>query len=154
VLIGRLVSRRIKRFGTWSSQVPLALPRPLGWAHGSRAKFLEALATCLDPALVAVHFGKRCLHITDSKLDQIELRFEDGTTHPTDVLIGADGIKSTVRHSVIGEEASDALVFTNTQVYRGLIPVEELKREGMKTDVVAWPTCWFGQDKVRMRAAN
>ncbi|TFY66084.1 hypothetical protein EVG20_g5005 [Dentipellis fragilis] len=47
------------------------------------------------------------------------LHFADGTTHETDLVLGADGIKSTVRSFVVGEDSLQKnAAFTNTVVYR------------------------------------
>jgi salicylate hydroxylase len=113
------------------------------------ANFLDALAACIDKSKIHEHFGKRCSNITATPSGRSLIHFADGSTHETDVVIGADGVKSTVRNAVIGEEASKkSLVFTNTVAYRGLVPVEKLQRLGMKTDIAPWPSCWLGQDKV------
>ena len=71
------------------------------------------------------------------------LSFEDGTSTSCDVLIGADGLKSAVRASVLQEraywaqsegrpkEASELLaaiqpIWSGTVAYRALIPAEKL----------------------------
>lgn len=50
-------------------------------------------------AEVPIHLNKRLQAVKQSD-SQIDLKFEDGSTHIAKVLIGADGIHSTVRKSV------------------------------------------------------
>jgi 2-polyprenyl-6-methoxyphenol hydroxylase-like FAD-dependent oxidoreductase len=40
----------------------------------------------------------------DGSTERLTLQFDDGTTHECDVLIGADGIRSLVRKTILGEE--------------------------------------------------
>lgn len=54
--------------------------------------------------------------------DGVELVFSDGTVHHADLVIGADGIHSTVRRSLM----RDAPVFSGLGVYRGLLPTARL----------------------------
>lgn len=63
-----------------------------------RAGLLDALAKFLDKKLVTEHFNKRCISVTPSTVNasRTVLHFTDGTTHETDVVIGADGIKSVI----------------------------------------------------------
>ncbi|KZV75602.1 FAD/NAD-P-binding domain-containing protein [Peniophora sp. CONT] len=114
-----------------------------------RASFLEALADNIDNSMITEHFKKRCNHIQRLDSGRIRLNFADGTNHETDVVIGADGLKSTVRRFVLGlpEGAHDeSLVFTRTAAYRGLVPMDELRAAGAKTNFLQ-SLCWFGKDK-------
>lgn len=61
--------------------------------HASRAKFLEALAEIIDTTLTTAHFNKRCVSV-ENPSSQPVIHFADGTTHETDLVLGADGIRS------------------------------------------------------------
>ena len=75
------------------------------------------------------------------------MHFQDGTTHETDVVLGADGIKSSVRNYILGED-DKRIQFSNTVAYRGLIPYNQLKEAGFNIDVTEYPACLCGPDKV------
>lgn len=109
-----------------------------------RPAFLEALLPLVDPSIT--HFNKRCTGISTTNAGRHVLHFSDGTTHEADMVVGADGIKSVTRNSVVG--GNDRLVFTNTVAYRGLVPTETLRDAGVKTDLALRPICWVGKDKV------
>lgn len=109
-----------------------------------RPTFLECLMPLIDSSVV--HFNKRCVDITTANGQRV-LHFADGTTHTTDLVIGADGIKSVVRQFVAGDTH---LRFTGTVAYRGLIPTEDLKRAGVRTEMSVKPICWVGIDKVHI----
>lgn len=110
-----------------------------------RPAFLEALLPLLNPH--CLHLDKKCNLVTPQESGAYKLDFEDGTTHETDLVIGADGIKSTIRSSVVANTSSN-MVFTNTVAYRGLVPHEVLLKAGVTTIINRMPICWMGQDKV------
>jgi salicylate hydroxylase len=98
----------------------------------------------LDPNIT--HFNKRAASVEKSQSGRQQLRFTDNTTYEADLIIGADGIKSTTRSAVIGKSASP-LGFSNTHAYRGLVPMETLKAAGVKTDLTR-PHSWCGMGQV------
>ena len=54
------------------------------------------------PPLVKSHFNKRCVGVeagaaSSGQSGQVRLRFSDGSTHETNIVLGADGIKSVIR---------------------------------------------------------
>ncbi|EIW63980.1 FAD/NAD-P-binding domain-containing protein [Trametes versicolor FP-101664 SS1] len=111
-----------------------------------RAAFLDALVGVVDSS--ACHFNKRLVSISESPTDpsRILLHFLDGTTHEADVVLGADGIKSSVRKFILGGK-DDRAAFSNTVAYRGLIPYPKLKAAGFKTELTASPACFVGPSK-------
>lgn len=67
-----------------------------------RAAFLRELLHGIPPE--RMHASKK-LHNFDHNSDgSLTLHFADGTTHDCDILIGADGIRSTVRKFILGED--------------------------------------------------
>lgn len=86
-----------------------------------RAHFLDELVKSV-PAQRA-HFNKRLQSIEDKNGDPVILQFTDGTTATADVVIGADGIHSTVRKYLLGAEAAKPM-FTGSVFYRGIVPMD------------------------------
>ncbi|KAI0334384.1 FAD/NAD-P-binding domain-containing protein [Cubamyces sp. BRFM 1775] len=123
-----------------------------------RAAFLDALVGVVDPG--STHFRKRCIAISEAhdgddddtpasaNPRRLIVHFADGSTHEADVVLGADGIQSTVRNYVLdGGEAGSRIAFGNTMAYRGLIPRAALEAAGFKTDVKDVPACFMGPSK-------
>ncbi|MGH6767924.1 MAG: FAD-dependent monooxygenase [Xanthobacteraceae bacterium] len=63
------------------------------------------------------------------------LTFADGSEAEADVVIGADGIRSSVRTGLFGV---DAPRFTGHIVWRGLVPASALPKELIEPDMTAW----------------
>ena len=88
--------------GTWLMYFPwdLMVER---WGAGvtlvHRAELQQLLAAELDPA--AIHLGARCTGIEDGD-EGVTARFADGRVAQADVLVGADGVRSVVRHALFG----------------------------------------------------
>ena len=68
----------------------------------------------------ALHTGK-ALASVDAEGDRARLAFADGTTAQADVVVGADGIRSTVRAWVTGDDAGP--VYRGYPVWRGIGPL-------------------------------
>ncbi|KAF9554206.1 salicylate hydroxylase [Agrocybe pediades] len=109
-----------------------------------RPAFLDALMPLLDPACIS--FNKHCTAVEELPSGRQLVHFSDGTTHETDLVIGADGIKSVTRKKVVGD-GNDCLGFSGTYAYRGLIPMDQLKAAGVQTPVETRPYCYVGLGK-------
>lgn len=70
----------------------------------------------------AIHLGA---HVEDVELtdDQATLHLSGGRSVTGDILIGADGVKSTVRKSLFGDDEAN---FTGMIAWRAVIPMEKL----------------------------
>ena len=100
--------------------------------HFYRPDLLAVLAAGLPAGIVQL--GHRCVAITQGE-DQVAARFETGVTAHADVLIGADGIHSTVREQLFGPESPR---FSGSIAYRGLVPAERLAHLQMERTMTAW----------------
>jgi salicylate hydroxylase len=89
---------------------------------------VDADAIVLDAK--AVRIGEDASSVT--------VQFEDGRSARAELLVGADGIKSTVRQHVIGP---DHPVFTGQVAWRCTVPVSRIAPE-LRTDIVS--TIWCG----------
>ena len=87
-----------------------------GFVAVHRADLLEILLDELD---AEVRIGKDCVGVVGT--DPPTVRFDDGTTACPEVLVGADGIRSTVRETVapgLGPRSLDAVA------YRALVTLD------------------------------
>lgn len=115
-----------------------------GLSSVHRAHFLNGLAA-LIPKDIA-HFGKRLQKFESTESGATTLTFEDGTTAQADALVGADGVRSRVRQSLLGKESVlDGLQFTNKYAYRGLIPMAEA-RKAVGDDLAMNSQMYIGKD--------
>jgi len=97
-----------------------------------RADLLTTLARHVPAE--RVHVGHRLTGFADHG-DRVSLAFENGETAEVDVLVGADGIHSTVREQLLGPESPH---FTGCVAYRGLVPAERLAALGLPVEAQVW----------------
>jgi 2-polyprenyl-6-methoxyphenol hydroxylase-like FAD-dependent oxidoreductase len=101
-----------------------------------RADLLAALVDAVPPD--RLHVGHRLAGVVDHG-DRVEATFENGSAVEVDLLVGADGIHSTVRAALFGPEDP---VFTGCAAYRGLVPAERLRH----LDLEVTAQIWMGPD--------
>ena len=116
-----------------------AVVEAFGFPHYQihRADLLAMLARALPEG--RIHLAHRLIALAD-RGDHVDMMFENGATAEVDVLVGADGIHSTVRGLVFGEERPR---FTGCAAYRGLVPAERLAQ----LDLEATTQIWMGPDR-------
>lgn len=102
---------------------------PLYTAH--RADLQQALLRLVGPR--PLRLGRRLRAVLRDG-DDLVLSFEDGTTHRADVVVGADGIRSVVRESLV----RDVPVFSGLGVFRGLVPVDRLPAPAREPLIRVW----------------
>ncbi|MEA2269121.1 MAG: hypothetical protein QOC64_1731, partial [Solirubrobacteraceae bacterium] len=98
-----------------------------------RVDLLKVLSDAVAPGVARL--GRRAVDVADGP-DEVRVAFADGDTAGADVLVGADGVHSVVRHHVAGEEA--AAVYSGTIGYRGLARVEDLPSLADPTPLQFW----------------
>jgi salicylate hydroxylase len=81
-----------------------------------------------------IHLGHRLVGL-DDKGDRVEANFANGERIEADVLIGADGIHSTVQTLLFDEEAP---AFAGCVAYRGLVPAERIADLGLEPGNQSW----------------
>jgi salicylate hydroxylase len=101
-----------------------------------RADLQDAIGSAVPPD--AVQLGKRCTSVTVHG-DTAVLRFADGTCTEADIVIGADGVHSTVRGAVTEPVPA---TYPGICAFRALVPAErapEFTRRRAQT-------LWLGPD--------
>jgi salicylate hydroxylase len=81
-----------------------------------------------------LHVGHRLVDLADDG-DRVEATFANGATAQADVLVGADGIHSTVRGKMLGPLDPE---FTGCVAYRGLVPAERLEHLDLEVTAQLW----------------
>lgn len=91
-----------------------------------RGDFIDALLSVLPAEMV--HIGYKLETIVDNGSDAT-LTFANGETVTADLVIGADGIRSTVRHQLFSQKEP---VFSGEHAYRAVISMDDA--HGLVTD--------------------
>ena len=103
-----------------------------------RADLLDALASGLDHS--AIHLGHRLTGI-EQRSDRIALAFANGAQVEAEYVIGADGVRSVVRHALYGD---DNPTYTGQMVWRSLLNGGDVPEEVLEpTGRIQWvgPGC-------------
>jgi len=105
-----------------------------GAAHMTfhRRDLLAAIATGFPAE--RVHLRHRLAAFED-KGDRVEASFDNGARIAVDVLVGADGIHSTVRAQLFGNEEPE---FAGCVAYRGLVPMERVADLNLDRGSQSW----------------
>jgi salicylate hydroxylase len=115
---------------------PLAEPleAAFGFPHYQmhRADLLSVLADAVPAE--RIHLGYRLTGLVD-RGDRVEARFANGASAEFDLLVGADGIHSTVRGELFGVESAR---FTGCVAYRGMVPAERLRALRLEVTAQVW----------------
>ncbi|KAI0915573.1 hypothetical protein AcV5_003758 [Taiwanofungus camphoratus] len=141
---------------------------PYGSSTMHRADMMDVLRRNL-PASCSIHTSKRLdkyTEVTDERgiVTAIELHFTDGSIVETDVLIGADGIKSATRATLYDiahrKECSQEIdkhscsrcamatpKWSGTVAYRCLIPTEKLRQVNPEHQAFGFTLCYSGKGK-------
>jgi salicylate hydroxylase/6-hydroxynicotinate 3-monooxygenase len=102
-----------------------------------RALLHDALAATVPPE--RIHLGKKLVGLEQGR-GQVTLAFADGTRARADAVIGADGVHSLVRDSIIGP---DAPIHKGRIAYRAVFPSSLLGGR----DIGPSRTKWWGVDR-------
>jgi salicylate hydroxylase len=97
-----------------------------------RADVLKSLADALPPD--RRHTTHRLVGFVDHG-DKVEASFENGARISADILVGADGIHSTVRRLLFGAEQPH---FTGCMCYRGLVAAERIAHLNIPVEAQIW----------------
>jgi salicylate hydroxylase len=104
--------------------------------HFHRGDLADLLADSVSPG--RLHVGHKLVGL-EQKGGQVTARFDNGATAEADLLVGADGIHSRVRHLLFGAERPR---FTGCVAWRGLVPAGRIAH----LDIEAASHNWMGPD--------
>jgi salicylate hydroxylase len=151
----RLLDRLGLRDALTRCAVPLAAWRQRRWQDG-RTLLVSPVAQFVGPAgeplfftihradalaMLAGAFPSERLHLAhrleqlNDDGDRVTLTFANGARVTADIVIGADGIHSSVRHALFGPEHPQ---FTGCIAYRGLVPAERLTHLNLPVESQLW----------------
>jgi salicylate hydroxylase len=97
-----------------------------------RADLLAVLAAAIPAD--RLHLGHRLVAVAEAG-DRVRPGFADGAEPELEVLVGADGIHSTVRGLLFGPEQPR---FTGCVAYRGLIPADRIRELSIEVTTQIW----------------
>ena len=97
-----------------------------------RADLLRMLAAALPSG--RLHMDRAFAGASDHG-DRVEVRFADGACTAADILVGADGIHSTVRQDLFGPAQPN---FTGSACYRGLAPADRIAHLDIPVEAQVW----------------
>jgi len=100
--------------------------------HFHRADLLDILSAAVPRRVL--HLDHRRVGLSQHN-DRVEVQFHNGASADADVVVGADGIHSTVRNAVMGPESAR---FSGHVAYRGLVPADRVAHLGVEVAAIAW----------------
>ncbi|KZT55888.1 FAD/NAD(P)-binding domain-containing protein [Calocera cornea HHB12733] len=116
---------------------------PGGQMNTHRAELLELLLAHVPAS--CVKFQKQLIRYSQQPGGSITVAFRDGTQEECDVLLGADGIKSTVRklmYEARGDLALQEPRWSGSYAYRALVPTEKVLAAVGRT-ITSTPMMWL-----------
>jgi len=133
------VEARMGESGRNIFEIPLAEYAIKKWGspylHIHRSDYVDALAGSLEKRQPgAVFLGAQVKGYRQDEAS-ITLTLADGREFTGDVLIGADGIKSTVRAQMLGPDTPN---FTGNMAWRAVVPIDRLGLNAPKPTACVW----------------
>ena len=132
------IEARMGKSGRHVFEIPLADASIKRWGapylHIHRADYIAALSNSLPDDVLQLN-----ARVTgyETGTDGVSVALADGTQLRSDYLVGADGIRSSIREQMLGPDTPQ---FTGNMAWRAVVPIERLG------DLVPNPTAcaWFG----------
>ena len=133
------IETRMGESGRYIFTIPLAQQAIDRWGspylHIHRADYIRALKKTLDErAPEALRLGSTVAGFKHQDAG-VTLTLKDGAEIAGDILIGADGIKSTIRERLFG---ADKPRFTGNVAWRAVVPIERLSSHIPNPTACAW----------------
>lgn len=101
-----------------------------------RGDLLEAeLKACFANNSITLETSRDVIRVED-RCDFVRVECADGSIYECDALIGADGLHSVVRQSVV--DHNDPIVCSQFVAYRGTVPIEAGSKHAGLNDMTIW----------------
>ncbi|KAF0691855.1 Aste57867_16989 [Aphanomyces stellatus] len=110
----------IASFDLSSPAAPSAASKPS--CHLLRAKLHQLLLAKLHAAGIPLHTGKKVTAVLE-RVDAVDVAFADGTHATGHLVVGADGVHSSVRRLVFGDHLK--ATFTGAIGYLGVVDIDD-----------------------------
>lgn len=105
------------------------------YLHVHRADLVEALSGALrDRQADAIHLGQKVIGYLQDQ-NAVLARLENGATVSGDLLVGADGIHSSLRAQMIGPDKPQ---YTGHVAWRAVVPVSQLGKDAPPESACVW----------------
>jgi salicylate hydroxylase len=114
--------------------VPVNDDQTVRQAPCARSDLLDLLKDTVESRNAATLHTKKAFTSVEDLGSSVRITFADSTTIETDLLVGCDGIHSSVRRCF----AVDRPIFSGTIAYRGLVPISEIKEWPFPSYSVLW----------------
>lgn len=132
----------VVRLGTTGEELTaFELGRPHLERHGfpccniHRADLQDVLLNrLLEVAPGSLHLGARAERYRETA-DSVTLELGTGETVSGDLLVAADGVRSSIRHQILGPDRAE---FSGNVAWRSIVPAERLPADFMPSNHVAW----------------
>lgn len=104
------------------------------------------LDACRANKLITLEANRNVAAVEDLG-DAARVRFSDGSAYDAELLVGADGLWSTVRGTIVQDEP----ICMGYVAYRGTLPIEQMSQHAGLDNVVMWvgPEMHFVQYPIR-----
>ncbi|KAK5169747.1 uncharacterized protein LTR77_005725 [Saxophila tyrrhenica] len=100
----------------------------------ARTDLLDLLKSVVEERGAAKLYTKKAVSGVEDQGETVKVRFADGTDTEVEMLVGCDGIHSTVR----GQFVVDRPIFSGQIAYRGLVPIKDIKEWPFPSYSVCW----------------
>lgn len=114
--------------------VPVNDDQTVRQAPCARSDLLDHLRNAIEERGAATLHTKKSSKQVEEWGESVRSRFSGGTTADADMVLGRDGIHSSIRNRFI----VDTPVFSRQITYRGVIPTDALTDWPFETDSLAW----------------
>ena len=132
----RAIEARMGRSGRSVFDIPLAHAAEKRWGapylHIHRADYISALSEGLPDGVLQLNSRVKFYKQTE---DNVSVALVNGADLNAHYLIGADGIRSTIREQMLGPDAPQ---FTGNMAWRAVVPIERLGKLAPNPTACAW----------------